>query len=114
MKKVLIAACFSCVSFGVFAQQGGFQGAEVGRSTVAKAKDMRDEAWVVLEGNIVKKVGDERYEFRDSTGTIVTDIDDSVWAGQNVSLKDKVRLEGEIDKDLTTVEVDVKTLKLLN
>lgn len=89
-------------------------GAEVGRSTVAKAKDMRDEAWVVLEGNIVKKVGDERYEFRDSTGTIVTDIDDSVWAGQNVSLKDKVRLEGEIDKDLTTVEVDVKTLKLLN
>ncbi|EHL6353481.1 TIGR00156 family protein, partial [Escherichia coli] len=28
MKKVLIAALFSCVSFGVFAQQGGFLGSE--------------------------------------------------------------------------------------
>ncbi|EEZ1438061.1 NirD/YgiW/YdeI family stress tolerance protein, partial [Escherichia coli] len=51
--------------------------------------------------------------FRDNSGTIVTDIDDSVWAGQNVSPKDKVRIEGEIDKDLSSVEVDVKALKLL-
>ncbi len=82
-------------------------------TTVAQAKELKDDAWVILEGCIVKKVGDERYEFRDNSGTIVTDIDDSVWAGQNVSPKDKVRIEGEIDKDLSSVEVDVKALKLL-
>ncbi|EEV8290340.1 YgiW/YdeI family stress tolerance OB fold protein [Escherichia coli] len=113
MKKVLIAALISGVSFGAFAQQGGFQGPESERSTVAQAKELKDDAWVILEGSIVKKVGDERYEFRDNSGTIVTDIDDSVWAGQNVSPKDKVRIEGEIDKDLSSVEVDVKALKLL-
>ncbi|NUC53561.1 NirD/YgiW/YdeI family stress tolerance protein, partial [Escherichia coli] len=45
--------------------------------------------------------------------TIVTDIDESVWAGQNVSPEDKVIIEGELDKDLNSVELDVKTLKLL-
>ncbi|EHX02870.1 OB-fold nucleic acid binding domain protein [Escherichia coli DEC11C] len=89
------------------------EGPEAERSTVAQAKELKDDAWVILEGSIVKKVGDERYEFRDNSGTIVTDIDDSVWAGQNVSPKDKVRIEGEIDKDLSSVEVDVKALKLL-
>ena len=46
-------------------------------------------------------------------GQLSRNIDDSVWAGQNVSPKDKVRIEGEIDKDLSSVEVDVKALKLL-
>ncbi|HBB8469725.1 TPA: YgiW/YdeI family stress tolerance OB fold protein [Escherichia coli] len=114
MKKVLIAALFSCVSFGVFAQQGGFLGSEAERSTtVVQAKEQKDEAWVILKGHIVKKLGDDRYEFRDSSGTIVTDIDESVWAGQNVSPEDKVIIEGELDKDLNSVELDVKTLKLL-
>ncbi|OVD73466.1 YgiW/YdeI family stress tolerance OB fold protein, partial [Escherichia coli] len=54
-----------------------------------------------------------RIEFADKSGKIGKDIDDSIWAGQNVSPKDKVRIEGEIDKDLSSVEVDVKALKLL-
>ncbi|AUL89603.1 TIGR00156 family protein [Escherichia coli] len=112
MKKVLIAALISGVSFGALHSRV-VSGPEAERSTVAQAKELKDDAWVILEGSIVKKVGDERYEFRDNSGTIVTDIDDSVWAGQNVSPKDKVRIEGEIDKDLSSVEVDVKALKLL-
>ncbi len=55
MKKVLIAALISGVSFGAFAQQGGFQGPEAERSTVAQAKELKDDAWVILEGSIVKK-----------------------------------------------------------
>ncbi|EKH54419.1 NirD/YgiW/YdeI family stress tolerance protein, partial [Escherichia coli] len=53
MKKVLIAALISGVSFGAFAQQGGFQGPEAERSTVAQAKELKDDAWVILEGSIV-------------------------------------------------------------
>ncbi len=111
-KGIDCSTYFRCV-FWRFCTAGWFQGPEAERSTVAQAKELKDDAWVILEGSIVKKVGDERYEFRDNSGTIVTDIDDSVWAGQNVSPKDKVRIEGEIDKDLSSVEVDVKALKLL-
>lgn len=91
-------------------QQGGFNGPNVANSTVAQSKTLRDDSWVILEGNIVRKVGDELYEFRDSTGTINVDIDDKEWRGLTVTPQDKVRIEGEVDKDWNSVEIDVKRI----
>ncbi len=91
-------------------QQGGFNGPDVATTTVEQAKSMRDDSWVVLEGNLVRKVGDELYEFRDRSGTINVEIDDKDWRGLTVNPQDKVRLEGEVDKDWNSVEIDVKRI----
>ncbi|MBK4715520.1 MULTISPECIES: YgiW/YdeI family stress tolerance OB fold protein [Tenebrionibacter/Tenebrionicola group] len=92
------------------AQQGGFTGPGVATSTVEQAKSMRDDSQVVLEGNIVRKLGHELYEFRDNSGVINADIDDKRWRGLTVSPEDRVRLEGEVDKDWNSVEIDVKKI----
>lgn len=125
MKKILLAALFAGMSFGVSAQegfvsaegqgysQGGFKGPTPGVASVAQVKTLRDDAWVVVEGNIIRQVGHELYEFKDATGTIYVEIDDKRWMGQTLSPADKVRLEGEVDKDWNSVEIDVKTVRLL-
>lgn len=127
MNKVLIAVLLASCSFAAFSQQGGFvspegmaaqggfkgPGLASGVISVAQAKTLRDDAWVVLEGNIVRQVGRKLYEFRDNSGTIYVDIDDRYWMGQNVSPTDKVRIEGEVDKDWNSVEIDVKRITLI-
>ncbi|MGK3143585.1 YgiW/YdeI family stress tolerance OB fold protein [Pantoea sp. C2G6] len=125
MKKVLLAALFAGLSFTGYAQQGlimpsgqpasqgGFKGPVPGVVSVAQAKTLRDDAWVVLEGNIIRQVGHELYEFKDASGVINVDIDDKRWMGQSLSPADKVRLEGEVDKDWNSVEIDVKNLRVI-
>lgn len=126
MKKTILVVLLTGLSFGAVAQQqgfispdglgytqGGFKGPSPGLTSVAQAKTLRDDTWVVLEGNIVRQVGHELYEFRDSSGTVYIDVDDKRWLGQSASPENKVRIEGEIDKDWNSVEVDVKTLRVL-
>ena len=104
MKKILLAALFAGMTFSVTAQQGfvsaegqgysqgGFKGPAPGVASVAQVKTLRDDAWTVLEGNIIRQVGHELYEFKDATGTIYVDIDDKRWMGQSLSPTDKVRI----------------------
>lgn len=126
MKKTLLAVLLSGFSLGAFAQQqgfvapsdqeysqGGFSGSTRGLSSVAQTKTLRDGARVILEGNIIKQVEHERYEFRDASGTIYLDIDEERWMGQTASSKTKVRIEGEVDKDRNSFEIDVKNLQIL-
>lgn len=127
MKKVLMATLLASYSFAAFSQQGGFTSPEGGAAlggfkgpglvsgviSVAQAKTFRNDAWVVLEGNVVRQVGKELYEFRDSSGTINVDISDKYWMGQNISPNDKVRIEGEVDKDWNSVEIDVTKVTLI-
>lgn len=126
MKKTLLFVMLAALSFGAVAQQqggitpagqgfsqGGFNGPMPGLSSVAQAKTLRDDAWVVLEGNIVKQVGHELYEFRDSSGTVYVDIDDKYWVGQAATSNSKVRIEGEVDKDWASVEIDVKNIQVI-
>lgn len=125
MKKVLLAVLIAGVTLGATAQegfvsptgqgysQGGFKGPTPGIASVAQAKTLRDDSWVVLEGNITRQVGHELYEFKDTTGTIYVDIDDKRWMGQSLTPTDKVRIEGEVDKDWNSVEIDVKTVRVL-
>lgn len=127
MKKVLMIALFAGCSFAASAQNGGFvsseglsvQGGFKGPGliseaiSVAQAKMRRDDTKVVLEGNIVRQVGNELYEFRDNSGSVYVDIDDGYWSGQSVSPNDKVRIEGDVDKDWNSVEIDVKKIILM-
>lgn len=124
MKKTLIALILGAMSLGAFAQNGGFvspdasapggfKGPMPGMTTVTEAKSLRDDAWVVLEGKIVRQIGHELYEFQDSTGSVNIDIDDKRWSGQTVTPNDKIRIEGEVDKDWGSIEIDVKTVSLI-
>ncbi|MBQ4773403.1 YgiW/YdeI family stress tolerance OB fold protein [Pectobacterium versatile] len=93
--------------------QGGFIDQQSSLTTVDKAKDLRDDSWVTLSGNIEKRIGDENYLFRDATGTIEVEIDHKRWNGQMVSPTDKVEIQGELDKDFNSVELDVKQIRKL-
>ena len=97
---------------------GGFQGPTSGvqADTVAKALKAWDDAPVMLTGHIVERVAgsDDKYNFRDATGTIVVEIDHEVFAGRTVTPADRVRLSGKLDKEMMDpTKVDVKVLEIL-
>lgn len=125
MKKLVLASLLTSLALPVFAQQAGFTGpGSEGQQqggfngphktfTVAQTKTLQDDEKVMLEGQITKKISHEHYEFKDSTGTVVVEIDDHKWMGQSVSPKDRVRLEGEVDKDGSKIDIDVKKITLI-
>lgn len=126
LKKTLIAAAcmvFASVASAQFvggnntsyATQGRFvgPGAQVIK-TAAAARIAADDTPVVLEGYITQRLNnDDLYEFKDSTGTIAVDIDNKKWPGE-VTPKTKVRLIGEVDKNIMSVEVDVDRVDIIS
>lgn len=86
---------------------GGFSGPGLAPTTVREAATMRDDARVTLRGNIVQHLGKDKYLFRDETGTIRVEIDSHKWQGLTITPDDRVEIQGEVDKDWNSVEVDV-------
>ena len=91
-------------------QSGGFVGPNGSITTVASAKSLRDDAWVTLRGNIVERISDDLHVFKDATGTVNVDIDHKRWNGVTVTPQDVVEIQGEVDKDWNSVEIDVKQI----
>lgn len=85
-----------------------------GLTTVESAKSLRDDTWVTLRGNIVERISDDLYVFKDASGTINVDIDHKRWNGVTVTPKDTVEIQGEVDKDWNSVEIDVKQIRKVN
>lgn len=86
---------------------GGFVGGSETIVTIKQVKEMRDDVPVVVQGNIVQRMGDEKYLFEDKTGSITVEIDDEDWRGQTVTPSDTVKLYGEVDAGLFKTEIDV-------
>lgn len=97
---------------GAAAPRGGFSGPGLAVSTVAEANKMSDDQAVVLVGQIQQSLGDEKYLFKDASGTIVVEIDNEDWRGVNVTPEDTIEISGEVDKDLFDIKVDVDSVKL--
>ncbi len=129
MKKIALASLITLFTLPALAEtsggfqgpgaeqtqsKGGFSGDKASLSSVKDVKNLKDDQWVTLEGNIDKRTGDDKYIFRDATGTLTADIDDKRWKGQNVTPKDKVRVEGKIDKDWDSEKIDVKQINIIN
>ena len=127
MKKVIAILVLAMVCAGFAVAQGfnggqpsyvgGFQdnGSSVTSATAVKeALRMRDESYVTIRGNIVKRLTDDKYLFRDATGEIVVEIDNEDWAGVTVGPDDTVELSGEIDRDFNKVELDVGIVRKVN
>lgn len=89
-------------------QQGGFVDNNANLTTAAKVKDQKDDSWVKLRGNITERLSDDRYLFRDTTGTVNVEIDHKRWNGQTISPQDQVEIQGKVDKEWNEFEIDVK------
>ncbi|MDA8513769.1 YgiW/YdeI family stress tolerance OB fold protein [Citrobacter sp. Igbk 14] len=95
-------------------QNGGFTGPNGSSTTVESAKSLRDDTWVTLRGNIVERISDDLYLFKDATGTVNVDIDHKRWNGVTAGPQDTVEIQGEVDKDWNSVEIDVKQIRKVN
>ena len=92
---------------------GGYSGPGPAIVTVEQAKGMRDDAKVALRGKIIQHLGGKQYMFQDATGTIEVEISDKRWQGQNVGPDDLVEIHGEVDREWTRVEIEVKRISKL-
>jgi len=116
MKRIclalLVAPMFCATAFAA----NGYTGpSSVATSkTVAEAMKAADDTPVVLTGQITKKLSNETYEFKDATGTIQVEIDDEDLPGQPFDDKHTLRLTGEVDKHLTSREIDVDRAEIVN
>jgi uncharacterized protein (TIGR00156 family) len=112
---VLIATSLSLLSTGAFAQYTG-PGETSAVTTVAEARDQRDDQPVVLQGTLVAKIGHERYRFKDATGEIDVEIDDKdLLSHQAVSATTVVELHGEVDTHrFKPTDIDVDHVRIVN
>ena len=119
MKKTLLTlfAIYATMNIANAQTAGGFEGPSANQPaaiTVQEALNLNDEAKVVLQGNIINSLGDEKYTFKDATGEIVIEIDDEDWRGVKATPENTVEITGEVDKDAnepTTIDVDIVTIK---
>ncbi|WP_426355276.1 NirD/YgiW/YdeI family stress tolerance protein [Stenotrophomonas maltophilia] len=112
---VLIATSLSLPSAGAFAQYTG-PGATSVVTTVAEARDQRDDQPVLLQGTLVAKIGHERYRFKDATGEIDVEIDDKdLPSHQAVSATTVVELHGEVDTHrFKPTDIDVDHVRIVS
>ncbi|MFB5745346.1 YgiW/YdeI family stress tolerance OB fold protein [Cedecea sp. P7760] len=94
-------------------QQGGFVGPTGSKTTVKQAKTFSDDTWVTLTGKVEQRIGGDDYIFRDATDSINVDIDHKRWNGQTVTPQDTVEIQGKVDKDWNSIEIDVKQINKL-
>ncbi len=110
-----IATTLSLLSAGAFAQYTG-PGATSAVTTVAEARDQRDDQPVVLQGTLVAKIGHERYRFKDASGEIDVEIDDKdLPSHQAVSATTVVELHGEVDTHrFKPTDIDVDHVRIVS
>ena len=91
---------------------GGFTG-ENQVVTIQQVQRFRDDTPVILQGRIIRALGNEKYLFDDDTGTIIVEIDRDRWRGLTVGPNDRVEISGEVDRNRQRVEIDVSRIRRL-
>ncbi|CAH6991919.1 Protein YgiW [Vibrio chagasii] len=119
MKKIVLVSALILSSTSAFADQktqndkGGFTGpSAVKVKTVEMALEAKDDTPVILTGHIVSSLGDEEYQFKDSTGEVVVEIDHRDWNGIEATPETKLVIQGEVDKEWKHTAIDVNTIQL--
>ena len=85
----------------------GFEGNRI--DNVAAVKDRaHDDQKVTLRGRLTNYLGKDMYEFTDEAGdTIEVELDDDRnWS--NIAKDQLIDIYGEVDKDLMSINIDVK------
>lgn len=78
-------------------------------SSVSDVRQMPDDTYVTVQGNIVQQQGHdkEKYLFRDTTGEIIVEIDRKLWKGQQVAPETEVKILGELDQSRNPERVKI-------
>ena len=119
MKKLIISIILAVggvvgYTINAIADYSGPSNQPLLKTVVEVLKNGRDDQPVVLTGYIVKKVGKEKYLFKDSTGEIRIEIDRKIMPSQAITEKTKVEITGEVEKEfLHSIEIDVDLIKIL-
>ena len=87
---------------------GGFGAPNLPVVTVAQLQQSyHDDARVAMQGRLTNFYGHDRYEFTDSTGTILVELDDDRnWS--HINRDQLIMIYGEVDYDDGRIEVEVK------
>ena len=78
--------------------------------TVEQAKTMHDGATISLRGNLLTRQDNDRYQFRDKSGTITAIIPAAAFNEQHVEPDDLVSINGSLDRKMTPPVVRVDRL----
>ena len=114
VKTLLMTAILGTTATVAMANQTVNHAAIAKTVTVKQALAMKDDSKVELKGYVVKSIGDEKYQFRDTTGTINVEIDDELWMGKPISAKTPLVIVGQVDidhKPMKRVEIDVDQVR---
>jgi uncharacterized protein (TIGR00156 family) len=106
MQKFLSLVLLSVISVP-FVLGAGFVDNNAAKTTVINALKMNNNSYVTVEGHIVKRISDDKYTFKDSTGSMTVEIDNDKWNDLTVNTQDKLELSGEIEKKFISVILDV-------
>jgi uncharacterized protein (TIGR00156 family) len=89
-------------------------GARGAVSSVEQVQSTRANTYVTVTGNIVDHQRKNYYTFRDETGEMRVEIEPSVWRNRSVGPTDKVRLMGEVERNMAgNVYLWVKSLDVV-
>ena len=112
LKSIGLALALAAGSAGIASAQ--YVGpSNVRLTTVAEVlKTGADDQHVVLRGKLLKKVGSEKYDFSDGTGTIRVEIDKKIFPREPIDDKTQLELQGEVEKDfMNSPEIDVDSIR---
>lgn len=74
-------------------------------------KNPLDDQRVILNGFIIKKIGHEKYLFKDETGEIRIDIDDEKMPAVRIDHTSKVQIHGDVDvENHRSPQIDVDAI----
>ena len=110
MKKIIIAAISASI-----AMAGGFTSKHSSETISAKeALKLNDDTKVILEGKIKSHIKSDKYEFADKNDdTTIIEIGDKKWGNITANEDIPLRIRGEVDKDITKMEIDVDSVEII-
>ena len=110
MKKIIVASLAASI-----AMAGGFTSKHSSETISAKeALKLNDDTKVILEGKIKSHIKSDKYEFVDKNGdVIVVEIGDKKWGNITANEDIPLRIRGEVDKDITKMEIDVDSVEII-
>lgn len=80
-------------------------------SPIKDVLKMRDNQVATIKGNIVKRMSDDKYLFKDNSGEMTVEIDNKYWGGLQVDESNVLELTGKVDKDFNSISLEVFTVK---
>jgi len=84
-----------------------------GPSTVKQVNQARVGSYVTVTGHIVAHQRQNFFTFRDDTGEIRVEIENSVWRNRQIAPETQVRLLGEVDRGVSGRYLWVKSLDVV-